>query len=220
MLSRYDGKKIRLTTTDGEVFTGEAEAYASGYGLDTFGVEEESICINDTFIFLSQITRIEPPEPSGLTDAERMLYHTMTQELLDMPFRLVDHLPRRVPDDTEGQYFMVDRYFRQKPQLAVLHRRQAKILLRLNCFYDMAVTTDGGEAWEKNPDPERFVSLVDDLSGADFVRALFPSADAMIELCANRTQMTVVCSNENATELIRQLAAAEGMFLSEEYPDC
>ena len=198
MLSRYDGKKIRLTTTDGEVFTGEAEAYASGYGLDTFGVEEESICINDTFIFLSQITRIEPPEPSGLTDAERMLYHTMTQELLDMPFRLVDHLPRRVPDDTEGQYFMVDRYFRQKPQLAVLH----------------------GEAWEKNPDPERFVSLVDDLSGADFVRALFPSADAMIELCANRTQMTVVCSNENATELIRQLAAAEGMFLSEEYPDC
>ena len=61
MLSRYDGKTIRLTTTDGEVFTGRAEAFPSGYALDTFGVEEESVCINDTFVFLSQIARIEPP---------------------------------------------------------------------------------------------------------------------------------------------------------------
>lgn len=219
MLYRYDGKKIRLTTTDGEVFTGEADAYPSGYGLDTFGVEEESICINDTFVFLSQIARIEPPEDPGLTEPELMLYHTMIEEYLDMPFRLVDHLPQSVPDDAEGQLFMVDRYFRSAPQLSVLHRRQARILLRLNCYYDMAVTTDGGETWEKNPDPERLVGMVDKLSGADFVRALFPSADVMIEVCANRTQMTVVCSDEKITELIRQLTAAEGLFLSEEHPD-
>ena len=61
--------------------------------------------------------------------------------------------------------------------------------------------------------------MVDKLSGADFVRALFPSADVMIEVCANRTQMTVVCPDEKITELIRQLTAAEGLFLSEEHPD-
>ena len=219
MLSRYDGKTIRLTTTDGKVFTGEADAYPSGYGLDTFGVEEESICIYDTFVFLSQIARIEPPEGFAVTQADKTRYDELTRTLLDQPFRIADHLPQSVPDDAEGQFFMVDRYFRRTPQLSVLRRRQARILLRLNCYYDMAVTTDGGETWEKNPDPERFVGIVDELSGADFVRTLFPSADVMIELCANSTQMTVVCPDAKTTELIRQLTAAEGLFLSEEHPD-
>ena len=219
MLSRYDGRTIRLTTNDGEVFTGEAEAYPSGYGLDTFDVEEESVCINDTFIFLSPIARIEPPDGFAVTDKECKRYDDLTKELLELPCRAVGCLPTSVPKDAEGQLFMVDRYFRQPPQLSVLRRKLARILLRLNCCFDMAVTTDGGKSWEKNPDPERFVKTLDDLSGNRFMRALFPSAYTMIELDAGDTQMTVVCPDSATTEQIRQLAASEGMFLSEEYPD-
>ena len=218
MLSGYDGKTIRLTTTDGELFTGRAEAFSSGYALDTFGVEEESVCINDTFVFLSQIARIEPPEGFAVTDADREQYDRLTGELLERPFRIVSHLPQPVPKDAGGQAFMVGRYFRLPPQLAVLRRKQARVLLRMNCFADMAVTADG-ESWEKNPEPERFVKALDDLSGARFLRVLFPSERVMIELNANDARMSVVCEDAATLETIRQLAGAEGLFLWKEQKD-
>ena len=215
MLSRYEGKTIRLTTNDGEVFTGEAQAFPAGYTLDTFGVEEESVCIGDTFFFLSQIARIEPPTGFAVTDADRARYDELTRTLLELPYRIVDALPQPVPDDANGQYFMIDRYFRQPPQFSVLRRRQARVLLRMNCYSDMAVTTDGGANWEKNPDPAQFVRTLDDLSGERFVRVLFPSQNMMIELYAGETQMSVTCPESASTETIRKLAAAEGLFLWE-----
>jgi hypothetical protein len=215
MLSRYDGKTIRLTTNDGEVFTGEAQAFPSGYGLDTFGVEEEGLALNGTHFFLSQIGRIEPATGFAVTDAERERYDALTRELIDRPYRAVDMLPTPVPDDAAGQAFMAERYFRLAPQRSVLRRRQAHILLRLNCYDDMAVTTDGGTNWEKNPDPERFVRTLDELSGG-FMRILFPTLNVMVELYDADTQMTVVCPDAAPTETIRQLAAAEGLFLWEE----
>lgn len=216
MLSRYGGKTIRLTTNDGEVFIGKADTYPSGYGLYTFGVEEESVCINGTFIFLSQIARIEPPEGFTVTDGDRKLYDTLTTELLEQPYRTVGCLPQPVPNDAAGQYYMVSRYFRQPPQLSVLRRKQSRILLRMNCYDDMAVTTDGGGSWEKNPDPEQFVRMLDDLSGDRFLRVLFPARGMLIELYAGDTQMTVTCTDDEATELFRQIAAAEGLYLWEE----
>ena len=59
MLSRYDGKNVRITTTDGSVFTGEAVSYPSGYGLVEFDHQEESVQIDDTLIFLSDIATID-----------------------------------------------------------------------------------------------------------------------------------------------------------------
>ncbi len=213
MLSRYDGKTIRLTTTDGEVFTGEADVYPSGYGLDTFGVEEESVCINDTFVFLSQIARIEPPQGFAVTQADKARYLAQTSALLEKPCRIAVPMPQSDPDGAEGQFFMVSRYFRLPPQLSVLRRKQSRILLQLNSCFDMIVTADGVDDWEKNPDPERFVRTVDGLSGSGFLRVLFPSQNVLIELYANDIQMTIVSPDPDTTERIRQLAAAEGLFL-------
>ena len=36
MLYRYQNKQVRITTVDGAVFTGIAEALPSGYGLHEF----------------------------------------------------------------------------------------------------------------------------------------------------------------------------------------
>ncbi len=59
MLSRCDDKMIRLTTEDGAVFTGRAEAFPSGCGLHVFDRAEESIRIGGVHIFASQIKKIE-----------------------------------------------------------------------------------------------------------------------------------------------------------------
>lgn len=61
----------------------------------------------------------------------------------------MDILPERVPEHAGGQYFSVERYFRQPARLAALYRKFAELLLRLNCYADMAVSFDAGEHWEK-----------------------------------------------------------------------
>ncbi len=214
MLSHYNGKTIRLTTTDGAVFTGKAEAFPSGYGLDTFGVEEESVEINGTHIFLSQIARIEPPAGFTATQEDLVRFDAMTRDMTDLPYRIIDHLPSPVPKDADGQPFNIDRFFRLPPQLSVLRRKQAKILLRMNCYDDMVVTSDGGKTWEKNPAPERFVRMLDDLSEG-FMRVVFPKLNAVFELLPNDTQMSVVCARDTV-ESVRAFAAAEGLFLWDE----
>ena len=47
MLSRYDGKTVKITTTDGSVFIGEADFCPSGYGLVEFDRQEESVNVDD-----------------------------------------------------------------------------------------------------------------------------------------------------------------------------
>lgn len=42
-LFQYQDKEVRITTEDGSVFTGIAEAFSSGYGLHELDREEEGI---------------------------------------------------------------------------------------------------------------------------------------------------------------------------------
>ena len=136
----------------------------------------------------------------------------MVETRLDGPYWIADILPAQVPKGAAGQYFAVDRYFRAPARQAALHRRQAELLLRLNCYYDMAVSFDGGEHWETNPAPEPFADALTSLSTGSFLRALFPALDTMIDVEPEDTWMTVYCP-QDPPELLRQLIAGEGLFL-------
>ena len=218
MLSRYDGKNVKITTTDGSVFTGEATAYPSGYGLIEFDHQEESVQIDDTLIFLSDIVTIEEiPEDGGKEAAPEEIppeqFDTLIAELLDGPCWVADILPEQVPLLAEGQYFAVDRYFRQPERLTALYRRFAEILLKLNCYYPMAVSFDSCEHWELNPEPECFVEQLEQLAPNDFLRAVFPAQGAMIDLDPGDTYLTLYDPHLLLLDKLQKLAAAEGLFV-------
>ncbi len=63
-------------------------------------------------------------------------------ELLQTPYWIVDILPEQVPENADGQYFSVERYFLRPARRRALRRRYAELLLRLNCYEDMAVSFD------------------------------------------------------------------------------
>lgn len=216
MLSRFEGRDVRITLEDGEVLTGTGEALPSGYGLHEFGRGEESLQIGDRIIFRSDIRNIEilplraPIPRRGCDD--------LVGDLLQRPCWIVDVLPERVPDDAGGQYFAVERYWLQPGQNAALRRKYARILLALNCYFDMAVSFDGGERWERNPDPE---ALADDMagpgvSGDDFLRAVFEAQGAMIDFAFAGTRMEVFDPALALLDKVRALAGAEGLFVWEE----
>lgn len=178
MSERFDRKRARIVTENGEVLSGTAEHLPAGCG----------------------------PAPS----APRC--EALMEALLEEPFWIADLLPMQVPREAPGQYFAVDRYFRQPRQQAALHRKQAELLLRLNCYADMEVCFDCCESWERNPEPEAFVRRMEALAGNEFLRAVFPDREAMIDIEPGDTWMTVYCRDPALLELIRRLTAAEGLF--------
>ena len=218
MLSRYDGKNVKITTTDGSVFVGEADFCPSGYGLVEFDRQEESVNVDDAQIFLSDIATIEEiPEGDGKETASEEIppekFDTLIAELLDGPCWIADILPEQVPLLAEGQYFAVDRYFRQPARLTALYRRFAEILLKLNCYYPMAVSFDSCEHWELNPEPEYFAVRLEQLAPNDFLRAVFPAQGAMIDLDPGDTYLTLYDPQCELLEKLQKLAAAEGLFV-------
>jgi hypothetical protein len=125
----------------------------------------------------------------------------------------VDILPEQVPADAAGQYFAVERYFLQPERIVPLRRKYAEILLRLNCYADMAVSFDACASWETNPDPEAFAAHVAGLSGNEFLRAVFTEQNAMIDYDHNDTYLTVYDPGSALIDKLRTLAAAEGLFV-------
>lgn len=213
ILSRYEKKKVRIRTESGKIFAGRASVYPSGYGLHEFNRAEESIRIRDTYIFRSEIVTIDviPEKPVPPGDPKRYDY-LLDYLLNDVPCYIADILPKQVPKDADGQYFAVDRYFRQTERLVRLHRKMAELILKLNCYYDVEYSFDTGDSWEMNPDPESVVKRMEAFSGNEWFRALLPAQQTMIEIDPTDTYMTVCTENDEARDLIRDLAAAEGFF--------
>ncbi len=209
MLSRFDGRRVRVTTEDGLVLVGRAEFFPSGYGLSEFGVEEEGLRVRGVHVFLSQTAKIDTLPQAAEPTSES--FDELVGSLLDEPCLILDTLPERVPGDAPGQYFAADKYFRAPERLAGLYRRFAELMLRLNCYSSMAVSFDGGESWEREPEPESFAARVESLGG--FMRAVFPEEGAMLELDSGDTWMSVWCPEGALLGRIRKLAAASGFFV-------
>ena len=212
-LSRFDNETIKVTTEDGTVFTGLADVFSSGYGLHIFNRAEEGIRIDDVHIFHSDIKNIEilPDDESPVIPAGQ--FDNLIEDLLEGPYWIVDVLPEQVPANADGQYFSVERYYLQPERIRKLRRSFAGILLRLNCYYDMVVSFDSCESWEKNPDPEAFADSLTGLSGNSFLRAIFEAQKAMVDIEPDDTYMTVYDPDSLLSDKIQKLAAAEGLFL-------
>ena len=213
MLARYQGRQIRVTTECGSVFSGTAEVLPSGYGFHEFGREEESVQLDDVTIFKSDIRAIEDLTNAGSDGSDPRRYDDLMGDLLEGPCWIMDILPEQVPADAAGQYFAVERYFLQPERIIPLRRRYAGILLRLNCYYDMSVSFDSCASWETNPDPEGFADRVANLAGNDFLRAVFPAQNAMIDYDHNDTYMTVYDPQSALLSKVKALAAADCLFL-------
>ena len=213
MLNRYQNKKIKIITVDGEEFTGIADVFPSGYGLQEYDRAEEGIQLDDVIIFKSDIRTIEELSVAASDNADPRRYDELMGELLEGPYVIVDILPEQVPADAGGQYFAVERYYLQPERIRALRRKYAEILLRLNCYYDMAVSFDSCASWETNPDPEAFAERVVGLAGNDFLRAVFAEQNAMIDCEPEETYLTVYDPNAALRPKLSALAAAEGFFV-------
>lgn len=133
--------------------------------------------------------------------------------LFEEPCRVVDILPERVPADSPGQFFAVEEYYRQPPRMAALHRKFAEILLKLNCYFDLWFGVNDADRLVKNPEPERMVSALCSEAAPWTVYAYFEAEDALVYMNHDDIYFTVYHPSDRLLDILRKLAAAEGLFV-------
>ena len=135
------------------------------------------------------------------------------EEYLDKPYWVIDILPKQVPADGKGQYFRIEKYFLEHPQIDNIYRRFTNILLKLNCYEDIDVSHDGDE-WITNPAPHELeAALLKCMADKQMFYIILKSADVLITVSGDDTYMTVYNPTEEVLELIGSLADSEGLFV-------
>ena len=135
------------------------------------------------------------------------------EEYLNKPYWVIDILPKQVPADGRGQYFRIEKYFLEHPQIDNIYRKFTNILLKLNCYEDIEVSHDGDE-WITNPAPHELeTALLGCMADKQTLYIILESADVLITVSGDDTYMTVYNPTEEAIELIGSLAGSEGMSI-------
>lgn len=139
---------------------------------------------------------------------------------LEKPYWVIDILPKQVPADSEGQYFRIEEYYLEHPQIEAIYRKFINILLKLNCYEDMDVSQDNGvhkssgEKWMTNPAPKVIEAmLLKCLSDDSMLSIHLKSSNALITISGDDTYMTVYNPLEETIDLLGSLATSEGLFI-------
>ena len=135
------------------------------------------------------------------------------EEYLERPYWVIDILPKQVPADGKGQYFRIEKYFLEHPQIDNIYRKFTNILLKLNYYEDIGVSYDGDE-WITNPAPQELeAALLKCMADKQMFYIILKSADVLITVSGDDTYMTVYNPTEEVLELIGSLAGSEELFL-------
>ena len=140
-------------------------------------------------------------------------YDEQRERLIDAPCRVIDFLPRRVPAESGTHYFPVERYLTERPRLDALYRRFARIALLLSCYETFALNAPPEEDWTEEPAPETLVSRIEGCAAGGYLTVLFPASDALLTLDGGDLYLSVYGGSGTVLDTVRQLAAAEGLFL-------
>ena len=133
------------------------------------------------------------------------------ESLLAKPYWLIDVLPKQVPAGSAGQYFKAERYFLS--WLDEISWKFARVLIRLNCYYDIQVSTDG-ETWILNESPEDQARRFEESATAHSPLSILIGSDAaLITFSGDDHYMALYNPDEELLKLVRQCAQAEGLFV-------
>ena len=135
------------------------------------------------------------------------------EEYLNKPYWVIDILPKQVPAEGRGQYFKIEKYYLEHPQIDIIYRKFSNILLKLNCYEDIDVSHDG-EEWMTNPAPHELeAALLKCMADKQMFYIILKSADIFITVSGDDTYMTVYNPTEEVLELLGSLADSEGLFV-------
>lgn len=135
-------------------------------------------------------------------------------DFLNKPYWIIDILPKQVTQDAAGQYFKVEQYYLE--HVDGLRQQYFDLLLKLNCYYDIALSHDG-EIWTRNPDPrdmEQWLGACLSINPSQCsLFVMVESENSLMMAERDSTYMTIYQPSEALQDLLHRLATAAGLFL-------
>ena len=147
---------------------------------------------------------------------KQKLYDDMREQLLEEEYYVIDFLPRQVPAQRGKDYCAAERYLSSHPQIDSLYHSFSQILVKLSCYFDMAVYDPRSEKWSAASDPEDLVKSVMSCTEAGpdrYLHIIFPTENAMLTLEGEDLYMTVYHPGEYLQGMLKILSEGEGLFL-------
>lgn len=126
------------------------------------------------------------------------------------PYWIIDILPKQVPANSGGQYFTIENYFLKSPNVDAIYRKFAGVLLKLNCYVDLAVFKVEDESWVENPAPYNLERLVLERKPLFVV---LKQSQTMLSITGDDHNMTVYGPNEETLALISTIASSECLYV-------
>jgi hypothetical protein len=123
-----------------------------------------------------------------------------TDKLLNTEYWIIDILPKRVPKDSPGQYFAVEKHFLSE-EIDSIKKKHINLILKLNCYREISIE---GEA---DPDPAKTADIMKDR----YVYIM--TGDSMILSEPDDTHMTLFNPDYELLELVKLIASGEGLFV-------
>lgn len=127
---------------------------------------------------------------------------------------IVDYLPQTVSKEDDGQFFAVEYELLNGEHSAALRERFVGVILRMMCYFHMAVLWNG---WIDRPDPaligQAVLVIMENHSGT--LECLFPNENTLLLFDWDCLNLTVYHPSVRFRELMEQIAPAEGLFWRE-----
>ena len=125
------------------------------------------------------------------------------EQLLQSPYYIIDILPMQVPENSLGQYFAVEEYYLKDKQFEKIKRKHINLVLKLNCYRDISIDEEAAI----NPSPKHIAREMRK-------RYLYIMlGESMILSEPDDTHMTVFNPDPQLLELIKAIAAGEGLYV-------
>ena len=133
-------------------------------------------------------------------------------QLINMPYYMIDLLPRRVQKKNREQFLAVEEYFRKEKQLKNFCGKVISILLKLNSYYNIEVGF--GNEWKKNPKPEKLEKTVQKciMGRKDYIHIFAGSRDTLIFINGDDLYLSIYNPDKKMQKMLNRLAKAEGLF--------
>ena len=131
--------------------------------------------------------------------------------LLEKPCYIIDFLPEQVKPDNGGQFFEVEYYLLNSDKYIGLKDRFVAVVLKLMCYYHVAVLWNG---WVDRPSPKVIEGAVCEImeNHSGTLNVLFVEEDALLVFDWDCLNLSVYNPAEDVQSIMERIAFSEGLF--------
>lgn len=147
-------------------------------------------------------------------------YEKMSQ-LFNEDYRVIDFLPRRVPDEAGTLFEEAEQYYMQDKQLQIFCDKVIAIVLKLLCYYPFEMYVQEHiplirtrEGWLKDKHCDTIVKLIKKtiLKRRGQIDILLTRENSMISISGGTLSIAVYNESESLRDMLQSMVRTEGLY--------